>query len=558
MRWMMERMAASAGMDVPVFPGPGPHQDPVDPGASGFLTFLQHNPQNPRHLCKPEAKITCSLERILEMEVEMEDDSSCDHGDTAVEFTFTAVEIDIDYEFDAVRFFDFTRTESIDDAREAEMWFDSVGSYPPSPFAVRLLSRGKNENANDATLSKGFDNAIQLDNASDVIRAEHSTMTLGHTVPLDLKSYCLPEFHKQQINYKFKTKSHQKSSFPRTSTLMKPTACQIAKQNKDRLVDHFRFRKLGNNSSIVESQAAKRQKIEGSHLCKVTGVKQQTNFVHKPPKREGTVDGNLGHVKLRITIPRPPDLATAQRAQRIRKKGDHGNKHVASSGPGFLARPLNRKIIFEPPSVFHQKSTPQLPEFQEFNLKTAERAVQTTTDVPSISACCNNLKASKKPSLAFGTESSRDSKGGVHKPMKQAKLEDCETIHRFKALPLNKKIFSSKGDLGVFRSSKRETTVTMAFNFETEKRSQHAPPVDLFKKLSLASESGSRLSRRPLMFPKDSKENRGCSVQQQSEVSTPKPGSKQVHFDNMITDNDPLKTIIRKQMEVEFLTRDLC
>ncbi|KAC9728873.1 hypothetical protein E3N88_45330 [Mikania micrantha] len=32
MRWMMERMAASAGMDVSVFPGPGPHQDPQDPG----------------------------------------------------------------------------------------------------------------------------------------------------------------------------------------------------------------------------------------------------------------------------------------------------------------------------------------------------------------------------------------------------------------------------------------------------------------------------------------------------------------------------------------------
>ncbi|KAD1781289.1 hypothetical protein E3N88_42295 [Mikania micrantha] len=28
MRWMMERMAATAGMDVPVFPGPGYHQDP--------------------------------------------------------------------------------------------------------------------------------------------------------------------------------------------------------------------------------------------------------------------------------------------------------------------------------------------------------------------------------------------------------------------------------------------------------------------------------------------------------------------------------------------------
>ncbi|KAD5317794.1 hypothetical protein E3N88_17740 [Mikania micrantha] len=28
MRWMTERMAASAGMDIPVFPGPGHHQDP--------------------------------------------------------------------------------------------------------------------------------------------------------------------------------------------------------------------------------------------------------------------------------------------------------------------------------------------------------------------------------------------------------------------------------------------------------------------------------------------------------------------------------------------------
>ncbi|KAD1735745.1 hypothetical protein E3N88_42384 [Mikania micrantha] len=32
MRWMTERMAASAGMDAPVFPGPGHHQDPQDPG----------------------------------------------------------------------------------------------------------------------------------------------------------------------------------------------------------------------------------------------------------------------------------------------------------------------------------------------------------------------------------------------------------------------------------------------------------------------------------------------------------------------------------------------
>lgn len=346
---------------------------------------------------------------------------------------------------------------------------------------------------------------------------------------------------------------------------MKPTASQLAKQNQERLMDHFRFQKLGNNSSGVESQAAKRQKLEGGHLCKVTDTKQQANFVHKAPKREGAFDGNAGHGKLRITVPRPPDLATAQRAQRIRPKGDIGSEHVASRAPGFRALPLNRKI-FEAPSLLHQKrSTPQLPEFQEFHLKTTERAAQNAAAVPSTSACGNNSKVPQKHSFAFAAESSNRESKGSH-VASVSKQEDCETIHRFKALPLNKKIFSSKGDLGVFRSSKRETTVAMAFNFQTEKRAHHAPPVDLFNKLSLASElqqdSGSQLNRprpRPSVFTKGSKENRVCSFQQQSEMKhlptgkLPRMGSKQVQFDcdkTIKTEGTPLLTISSRNLVI--------
>ncbi|XP_076916828.1 protein TPX2-like [Bidens hawaiensis] len=495
----------------------------------------------------------------MEVEMELEDDNSSS-GDTAVEFTFTAVEIDIDYEFEAARFFDFTRTESIDEAREAEMWFESVGSYPPSPFAVRLLSREKGENANGSALSKGFDNSNQSDTASN--RApDDSTVALSNTDAdvvntLDLKSYYMQAFQKQHTSSipknnaridssKSKAKSSWKPSFPRTSTLMKPTASQLAKQNQERLVDHFRFQKFGNNSSGVESQAAKRQKLDGGHLFKVTDTTQQTNFIHKAPKREGIIDGNLGHGRLRITVPRPPDLATAQRAHRTRQKDDNENQHVTSRAPGFRARPLNRKI-FEAPSLMHQKrTTRQLPEFQEFHLKTSERAVQNTASaVTSTLSCYSNLKAPQKPSLAFGTESSsRELKGSnISGVMKQ---EDGETIHRFKALPLNKKIFSSKGDLGVFRSSKRETTVAMAFNFQTEKRAHHAPPVDLFNKLSLASEPGSRSTRPPSMFTKGSKENRVCSFQQQSAVTIPKLGSKQANLAKTINEGPPLSIISR-------------
>lgn len=41
-------------------------------------------------------------------------------------------EIDPDYEFDAPRFYDFTRPETFLDDAEAEQWFEFTESYPPS------------------------------------------------------------------------------------------------------------------------------------------------------------------------------------------------------------------------------------------------------------------------------------------------------------------------------------------------------------------------------------------------------------------------------------------
>lgn len=45
---------------------------------------------------------------------------------------FVSLEIDLDYEFDAVRFFDLSREETFAEAWEAQLWFESAGSYPPS------------------------------------------------------------------------------------------------------------------------------------------------------------------------------------------------------------------------------------------------------------------------------------------------------------------------------------------------------------------------------------------------------------------------------------------
>lgn len=50
----------------------------------------------------------------------------------SVRETFAVEEIDMDYEFDAAKFFDFSRVETDSEAGEAERWFETSRNYPPS------------------------------------------------------------------------------------------------------------------------------------------------------------------------------------------------------------------------------------------------------------------------------------------------------------------------------------------------------------------------------------------------------------------------------------------
>lgn len=48
--------------------------------------------------------------------------------------------IDETYEFSAPRFFDFTKAESGEDTRRAELWFDTALSYAPSRTVLLLVT----------------------------------------------------------------------------------------------------------------------------------------------------------------------------------------------------------------------------------------------------------------------------------------------------------------------------------------------------------------------------------------------------------------------------------
>ncbi|XP_043716008.1 protein TPX2-like [Telopea speciosissima] len=471
---------------------------------------------------------------------------------------FTSVEVDFGYEFDSFRYFDFSRKETLAEIREAELWFETAESYPPSPFAEKLnLSKIIHVgNINYSPESKDVENRGSTANCSDVdtgpecsaldeSNQDHERMSDGvfrnlrGGIPQKIQRGELalttgPFYnHMAEDIPKAKMKHAIKGPFHRSSTLMKPTASHLAKQNRPRdACGSSRFfgrsgkpfvqdnGKNMDNPSGVESQAAKRQKLEGGHLRKVAGTKQQAILTHKIPKKDGPVDGNIVHSKLKLTIPIEPDLETAHRAQRTSfrsKKNAGSEEHQKPTACTFKARPLNRKILEAPLLQLVQKSTPRLPEFQEFHLKTSERALQQFTSVlPSVAhRKCDKVEVNTSSVTHNVTMDSKRSNSGENPK------DECEPAHQFKARPFNRKIFSSKGDIGVFRNCKREVTVPMEFNFSTDKRSHHHPPTELFNKLSLISElqqntaSQPKLARSSSVHAQGSKENNPGPFQQE-------------------------------------------
>ncbi|GKU95418.1 hypothetical protein SLEP1_g8782 [Rubroshorea leprosula] len=474
-----------------------------------------------------------------------------------IEPVFEVREIDLDYEFDAARFFDFTREESFAEARAAELWFESAPSYPPSPFVKKLVlgedtlmgnvnvsPKSKEVEDNSTVLNNEPDDALYHEySVLDVARRDHEgshgriftdiQKVLQKALNKPLQFTAGFAFWDEISKDKLKPKSETGKPFlPRSSTLMKPTASQLAKQNEPHRVAGSRFQKIlaqNNksslcNSSAVETQAAKRQKLEGGLLRKVGDLNQQSNLVHKAPKKDGAADKNSIHTRLKLTIPREPELETAHRAQRIRPKTGAEQEHPTSTANRFKARPLNRKILEAPSLPLPKKSIPRPPEFQEFHLKTSERAVQHSF-APSSSSLQSNhpVKGPDKPSTSsFADNEARETRRPT--TVDTSVQEGSDVKYTFKARPFNKKIFSSKGDIGVFRNSKREITMPMEFNFHTEKRVQQNLPIELFSKLSLTSElqqnNGSQWKMpMPTRTPiKGSKENRLTSFQPVHEI----------------------------------------
>ncbi|KAL6127029.1 hypothetical protein ACLB2K_075074 [Fragaria x ananassa] len=366
---------------------------------------------------------------------------------------FEGEEIDVDYEFDAPKFFDFTRLETDWEAEEAEDWFRCAGSYPSS-------RNYPEETATTSVEVEDVECITYVSNESSSMEAEGSSLEGDSNRGVNCSNKV------DQDTPKAKFKSSIKSPFlSRSSTLMKPTASQLAKQIQRRREvrephsgrlsrrDEKNLGKVAESSlssPLFDSVATKRQKLEAGYLRKVSQLKHQPLWSHKSPKMVGAAV-TTPNSRTKVTIPRESNLETAQRAQRRRYK-------------------TNAKDGEQPKASVYSLNDP----FAQIYLRSLHG--------PSLRRARHKQKSFKCFIL------------GHHKELSIAQLiipkSAFHKSDKCKVLSPKKKTLSSKEGTGVLPNIKQEgrQPSPRELKFTTDKRFIKEPPTDLFSKLSLAPE----------------------------------------------------------------------
>ncbi|KAL3692098.1 hypothetical protein R1sor_005749 [Riccia sorocarpa] len=219
--------------------------------------------------------------------------------------------------------------------------------------------------------------------------------------------------------------------------------------------------------------------------------------------------------KLKLTKPKTPEFETSHRTRQIKVKSTAElEQEMLAKVPKFKARPAPKKILDPQPPLTVQKPALPPPEFQEFHLRTNERALQHKCDEREVGGQQQGTSAVATSMDSIGAELKRRRKSapGVGqfqiepphlltatrtrpitvKSREELEIEEIAKMPKFKARPLNKRIFESRGELGVYRNNKREVTQIEEFRFATDQRLKHheqpSSLADVFSKMCLSQQ----------------------------------------------------------------------
>ncbi|KAL5212145.1 hypothetical protein ABZP36_022992 [Zizania latifolia] len=375
-------------------------------------------------------------------------------------------EVDLEYEFDAPRWFDLAQEESPVESSSAQRWFASAPSYPPSPLIAKMLAEDLGLQSLRGTVDIDANHAMHCSKSSHECSSGAEQMIHHPHVPNEGR---IPSYQVSKKERKPASRTIGKGTISKGSMLMKPTASQLARQSRRLEVKNATQSKksvgVRSDRSTMSSndctyQASKRQRLERGHLNKVVATNQvelihknhEKNIVNSNPDRATVIP------KLKITIPREPELATKLRAERSRilRAVSTNSKQLSKQGA-------------------QSTSTKQAAAIR--------KVVQPSghTDHPHASVPHGSI-GSNIPVCTSNRPRHLDNVG--------KKPDECrDDQFKFKARPLDKKILGHKGDIGAFQSAKRNTTVPKEFNLSTSRKSKPAPLSELFNKLTLTAEA---------------------------------------------------------------------
>lgn len=317
-----------------------------------------------------------------------------------------------------------------------------------------------------------------------------------------------------------------KEQKPKTPALTKTLEFHFCTETRSRVHATDHVTPLPTVKTLQRSESVQVGRAVGSPFMSM--AEKVRRFQLKTPERFHMVPSrtqmevHTEKPKMRLTRPKTPELETMQRARPPRvKSANEIEEEMLAKMPKFKARPLPKKILEAPSLPMLTKSTPQIPEFKEFHLRTMERAQLHPSNGSAVSTSSTSLQQSD---LLLELQERRRSAPGrtsglmevcpprLHtasrarptmvKSRDEMEAEELAKVPKFKARPLNKRIFKSRGDLGIFRNQKREVTLPHEFHFKTDERAHircPAPPIEQFGKLTIKQGVRPR-SRKPVPF----------------------------------------------------------
>ncbi|CAM6045068.1 unnamed protein product [Sphagnum compactum] len=462
------------------------------------------------------------------------------------------IDVDYRYEFCAPMFYDFRYEETDADIAAAERWFDSALPYEASrflpPFAAASVSGTEEEPCTpECRIVPG------AAGVADVNRTPPTGLAALVVSPGSLPAKRLYSEAWREAPLPREPQSGSKHRLSNSNS-------RIAERNASSKREGAVIA-----GSILDTQAQKKQKLEGGLSSKINYVSkpnappapttfhefhlstqscsrhhqvnaspQKASMVMRPPSpfvsmaervrrfqnktperfyshRTRTINQEETHLadkpKMQLTMPKEFELETSQRSRPTRMKSTAElEEEMLANIPKFKARPLPKKILEAPALPTFTRSTPQMPEFQVFHLHTMERAQQHADIQERVKPTCKlasnrTLTAPQPPHL----ETANRARASTVKSREEMEEEELAQIPKFKARPLNKRIFHSKGDLGVFRIPKREVTTPQEFHFKTDERAHlrgAAPPTDQLLKLTVHQQPNHQEGRARLTKPK--------------------------------------------------------